>query len=737
MISLTARYTPAQLLYKVPRVVRRRLRARWRRWRDAQVSTYAGVFPQGTLARYLPDVSARIEGADLAALAGVTAQYRHGWFDLLGSGWVPVHHGQSFAGVEGHQYGPYPPVEPDPDGRWLHGRVTPANRAEAQRRWRLIEGHHVPIDWQVDFRSGYRWDERTPAQQMVYGHLPGVDVKVPWELARMYHLPQLALAFGAARHGREGLAPPEDYQRAFRNQVLDFLATNPPRFGINWNTAMLAGIRAANMAVAFDLFRAAGARFDPDFEQVLARSLYEHGRFILDHLEWWDFDERNNHYLANLVGLLFVAAYLPPTPETDTWLAFAWRELCREVVYQVNEEGSGFEASTCYHAFSAEMLAWAAALILALPAARRVARPQAQWLPREAARRAFDGVDPGMTALPPAYTARLHGMYDFLQQVTRPDHQLVQIGDNDSGRFIKLLPVYHCRTVAEACARYAHLSVYTALPDTARYWEEDLLDYRPTQALLQALVTPEVGGGRLETWLLREWIGVCPVKPAPVAPPVFTAPETLAAWRERVAALPEDRKSRLEIPALPGDLREGLQARCYPAFGLWLFRSSRLWLGVRCGPAQLQGRVGHPHEDQLALECWLDGVPLIVDPGTYTYTALLERRNWYRSEAAHFVPRCAGEAANMAPEHAAFALHAWHPAACRAFEATGFVGVWARPAGGEIGRMVEITATAVCITDFSLAACPPGDLHAAWAAQATLPVSVGYGRVLNRQGREG
>jgi hypothetical protein len=731
------RYTPAQLLYKVPRVVRRRLRAHWRRWRDTQAPTYARAFPSGPLARYLPDVSARIDAAGLAVLAGVTEQYRRGWFDLLGSGWVPVHYGAVFAGVEGHRYGPSVPVVPDAEGRWLP--VTPANRAEARRLWGLVDEDYVPIDWQVDFRSGYRWEAATPAQELTYGHLPGVDVKVPWELARMYHLPQLALAFGAALQGRAGLASPETYRRAFCNQVLDFLATNPPRFGINWSTAMLVGIRAANLAVAFDLFQAADARFDPAFEQVLVRSLYEHGRYILDHLEWWDFDERNNHYLANIVGLLFVAAYLPATPETDNWLAFAGHELRREVAYQVHDEGSGFEASTCYHAFSAEMLGWAAALLAALPPVRKaaMARLDPQGLPREAARRALEGFTPDAPIVSPGYLGRLRGMYDFLRDMTWPGHQIVQIGDNDSGRFIKLLPVCHRRTVAEARARYANLSAYEALPDTAPWWDEDLLDYRPTQALLQALVDPEAPAERLETQLLRAWVGPLLASPALAASRTFAAPDTLEAWQARIAALPENRRSRLVLPALPGDLREGLQACCYPEFGLWLFRSPRLWLGIRCGPAQLRGNVGHPHEDQLAVACWLDGTARIIDPGTYTYTALLERRNWYRSEAAHFVPRCEGEGAHPSPAHAAFALPTWHPAVCRAFGPTGFAGLWTRPQGGEVGRMVEVTATGVCITDFSLAACKPGDLQAAYAVQETLPVSAGYGRVLNRMAREG
>ena len=53
---------------------------------------------------------------------------------------------------------------------------------------------YEPIDWQVDFKSGYRWSEKTYYKFIKYGHKLGVDIKVPWELSRMQYLIQLALA---------------------------------------------------------------------------------------------------------------------------------------------------------------------------------------------------------------------------------------------------------------------------------------------------------------------------------------------------------------------------------------------------------------------------------------------------------------------------------------------------------------------------------------------------------------
>jgi hypothetical protein len=91
---------------------------------------------------------------------------------------------------------------------------------------------------------------------------------------------------------------------------------------------------------------------------------------IVNHLEWNE-KNRGNHYLSNIASLLFVAAYLPCTPETDAWLAFAVQELVNEVEYQFTPDGANFEASTSYHRLSTEMVIYATALLLGLPEAKQ------------------------------------------------------------------------------------------------------------------------------------------------------------------------------------------------------------------------------------------------------------------------------------------------------------------------------------------------------------------------------
>ena len=195
---------------------------------------------------YVEKLLESVDQTEIDSLSALCGRYLNHEFDLLGSGWVQVRHGMTCKGLNGIRYDHGSQVNCDKNGDWLQNRVYPANRKRSQAIWKLVDTDYIPIDWQRDFKSGYRWNETTWFRDIPLGHLPGVDIKVPWELARMQHLPQLALAFNLldSSPGNEPLR--HQLCSGFRNQILDFLATNPPRFGVNWQCAMDVAIRVAN-----------------------------------------------------------------------------------------------------------------------------------------------------------------------------------------------------------------------------------------------------------------------------------------------------------------------------------------------------------------------------------------------------------------------------------------------------------------------------------------------------------
>lgn len=624
------------------------------------------------------------------ALRTLAARARHHEFDLLGSGWVRVMRGAAYAGFGRHRYGPS--SRPDSDWRAaIAEEAWPGNRARVLRLLSMIDDDlYRPIDWHVDFKSGWRWSPRVWGGSTPYGHQPGVDVKVPWELARLQHLPRLALAYAVDRD--PALA------REFRNQVLDFLAANPPGWGVNWACAMDVAIRAANLILAWDLFRAHGATFDGDFAGELMAALQAHGRHVVHHLEW-NPHHRGNHYLADICGLAWIAAALPRSLESDLWLAFAVQQLEAEIPRQFGEDGGNFEASTAYHRLSTEMALFTVALVLGLPADKRAALAEYRgdlWGLRPK-------VAPGPMAWPPFGTDSLRRpgrALCFARDVTKPSGDIVQIGDNDSGRFFKLTPSLD----GEGRERVLDVSHLLAAG-------QGLYDLGLPLDLDGAIVATLSGGARLPM-------------PEPATATLPGATEGAADSVTRVVIAPAD----------PAAL-DGMRAMAYGDFGLFLWRNDRSFVSVRCGPIGCNGLGAHAHNDQLAVEIEVDGMAFARDPGTFVYTPDLAARNAYRSVTAHFAPRGEGEPARL--DLGPFCLEDRARAQALHFDGSEFVGVH-HGFGAPVWRRVRIQDGAVVIEDCRGGAqigpatridehrvTTPEELAALWGLN--LPFSHGYG----------
>ena len=119
-------------------------------------------------------------------------------------------------------------------------------------------------------------------------------------------------------------------------------------------------------------------------------------------------------------------------------------------------------------------------------------------------------------------------------------------------------------------------------------------------------------------WLAAALIGETRPLSGPVHPEVAW---TLGvdAWR-RAAELPVAQPARSDA---------------FPVGGIFVLATERTHVVVRCGDVGQNGSGGHSHNDALSYELSIDGVPLIVDSGTYAYTFDVKARNEFRSTRAH------------------------------------------------------------------------------------------------------
>lgn len=558
-------------------------------------------------------------------------------FDVLGSGWISWAYGMKPLGIEGHVYEPnLGAVAVDDSGNWLSAVVLPAHLELSKKYWqqlRAIDSKYQPIDWQRDCKSGFRWSAQSWYENMAGFHAgkPGADIKIPWELSRMHHLPRLAYAAQATPEKRTA------YIREFMCQVLDFVATNPVRMGVNWAMTMDVGIRTANLLLAFDLFRAIDDTklLSGAFEAVFAQSIYDHGHHIVRNLELKE-GLAGNHYLANLTGLLFAASYLPDSTETDQWYCYALQELTFEIERQFFVDGSNFESSTAYHCLGGDLIAWSTALAIGSFQGKGEAisryRPEG-WAGAKELREI--GRSPVKTKeLPRMWRKRLVRVGRILRLLTKPDGTIPQIGDNDSGRLFFGTPAGSFRTVEDYKQRYANLANFSA--PKGDVWDENQLNYQGVTAALFALYgdplfQPANGSHTLEQALITSIANGNKLAFDDVEEYYLPSVNGITEVEEQGY---KHHKS-WTIPVAAASM-EGMEATGIEGLGLYVFRAADFHLSVvtQAGEGQMY-HWSHVHNDRGSFDLYADGATQVADPGAYLYGSLPEWRNRFRSNAAH------------------------------------------------------------------------------------------------------
>ena len=256
------------------------------------------------------------------------------------------------------------------------------------------------IDWHVDFKTGHRWDPRQYYADVRPAPYPGgYDIKVPWELSRCQHFAWIGQAYWFTED--------EKYAKEFVAHVLDWIEQNPPQFGVNWACTMDMAIRMVNWLWGYYFFKDSPSLTD-EFLLAFYKSLLAHGRHIIRNLEKSG-DFTNNHYLSDLVGLVYLGILLPEFKEARRWREFGLQELEKEMFRQVYPDGVNFEASVSYHRLATEL--FLSAVLLAQ----------------------LNG-----HAFSTAFMGRLEKMLEFVMYYTRPDGTVPLIGDSDNGRLHRL-----------------------------------------------------------------------------------------------------------------------------------------------------------------------------------------------------------------------------------------------------------------------------------------------------------
>ncbi len=434
--------------------------------------------------------------------------------------------------------------------------------------------------WQKDFNSGFEWDDSKPSfEQFALGlKSKGADVKVPWEFGRMHQL--LRVSFYAKERSNEYIGA----------VLKDFRVKNKIGYGVHWMNAMEVAIRAINMSVAFDK-----SGYNEKEDLIF---LQEHFSFILKNLERKD-GFGNNHYLANLTGLLFGLVYFPSWMDLQQNRSWIITEFCSEIEKQFYSDGGNFEGSSYYHALSSEIAFLGLACLVNLKENEAV---QSVHL-------------------------KIYYAFNFLKSVVKPNGELPQFGDNDSGRILPFSVRGDFLAPKEREGKYANLVGYSKGKPTQEELVENVLNVSGIIQMGNALFGKE--GKGLGHGFISEMISGSVLKSFPR----MKRPELN---EDLGLALPEHKAVTFEFPNIDVNSIHSFYSK---EFGVVVLKSDEFYLALSILQRDKAHRYrGHFHNDQLSIDLWVKGEQVLSDPGNITYTGDMGIRNEMRSAKTHNAP---------------------------------------------------------------------------------------------------
>lgn len=547
-------------------------------------------------------------------------------FDLLGSGWTNRNNGASAVGFLGF-------VIPDQSND--HATEKEHVSILSERAARLIQKKYECLDWQMDIKSGFRWNENNnSSSQSNFLDMPyGVDVKIPWELARLNYLPLLILS------ARYKISDPEKTLLEYKNVLCDFIANNHYKHGINWANAMEVGIRAVNILISFDLAKNLDpdkAVIDSNFQSLVFDSIFEHAEFILENSEF-KAGLTNNHYYANISALLTIGMYFSKSDSGRNLINIASREVFIESKKQFLPDGGNFEASTHYHRLSAEMLLWNCIFIKGVKnKSLYQSDSELNWNNNYETLGDFDSeLDQLLSKAKKAL--------DFSSSISKNNGNIAACGDQDSGRYVKLSLQGEWKTFGhlQTLDRQIFLGNYN-WGKTENLWLENDLSQQCLHALGKNLIEVDQEiiqkfpfESDLAKYLFKDDLEEIPnIKPK----------------SKKFGDLLHRQTSTIFYPVVLNGLKKKIEWHLYPIFGIYIAKSPDFFLSINATNNHLKKYWSHGKNDKLSFELQIKDQDIIVDPGSFIYSADENIRNKFRSTKAHSTIVVKGKEQNRWPK---------------------------------------------------------------------------------------
>jgi hypothetical protein len=246
----------------------------------------------------------------------------------------------------------------------------------------------------IDPVSGHVWEKSMWYRDARKNLTEGTDIKRPWEYSRLYHIVIIAKEYSETKDER---LVKKIIEEVFNWDDDNILCSAP-----NWSCTMEVAIRLANIVLAYQL-TCTSSLLDPHHDRII-EIIENHIGFTYNNLENIS-KITSNHYCANIAGLYCALCNFPLTKKGKKILSFSKNELEKEILIQTLEDGWNFELSSAYHRLVFEFFFYP--LFLS-----------------------------NKDVFSQEYFKKLYSMNKVFNNLCKPNGDMVQSGDNDSGRFL-------------------------------------------------------------------------------------------------------------------------------------------------------------------------------------------------------------------------------------------------------------------------------------------------------------
>ena len=308
------------------------------------------------------------------------------------------------------------------------------------------------------------------------------------------------------------------------------------------------------------------------------------------------------------------------------------QEIIGEMKNEFYEDGGNFESSTSYHRLSGELMVYSAALIMGLKNEKILSlkkynikswRKKPKLLPPN--KQEFKIIN-GQVVLPQWFINRLYKIGRFTVDITKPNKEVPQFGDNDSGRFFKFSPNGEFLSGKQAILKYINLKDYKC--EDELFWDENILNHSTLVGCMSGIFEDELF--KNDVYFEKSFIKALAGHILKASDKTYKKPIASAV---ELSELQYQKSMEFSISK-----SQDIKSIFYSDSGIFVYKSDKFYLAVCATPLGQSNHGGHTHNDKLSYDLWVDGLDIARDPGTYLYTPLPDRRNEFRSVKAHNAP---------------------------------------------------------------------------------------------------